>query len=114
MSRLRPLDFVLFISLFSISIFLIKKGFSQKGNIILVNANNRHYEYSLEKEGIYEVEGLLGKTVFEIKNKKVRIIDSPCPGKNCIKQGHSNPLVCLPNKVIITLENYGEFDALSE
>ena len=54
----------------------------------------------------------------------MRIIDSPCPNKTCVAQGWHNPLVCLPNKVMITIESDGgagavveqggEFDAISE
>ena len=62
------------------------------------------YEYSAELDGTYTVAGELGETTFEIKDGRVRITDSPCPNKTCISQGWHNPLVCLPNKVMITVE----------
>lgn len=90
------------------------KNISQNGNVIKVNTGEEVYEYSAKQDGIYKVKGLIGITTFEIKDGRVRIIDSPCPNKTCINQGWHSPLVCLPNNVIITIENEGEFDALSE
>jgi len=111
---LRPLDPVIFAIILFLAILVIKNSISPKSKKILVRADGKNYEYSLDQEGIYKVEGPLGFTSFEIKNQAVRIIDSPCPNKNCVHQGWASPLVCLPNKVIITIENYGEFDAISE
>ncbi len=114
MKIFRPLDFVIFATVLIFAIFSIKKSLSTAGDKILVEADGHSYEYSLNQDGIYSVEGALGTTTFEIKNKVVHIVDSPCPNKTCVNQGWTSPLVCLPNKVIITVENYGEFDAISE
>ena len=114
MKKLRLLDFIFAIAITTLGIFLTVKSFSQKGSVVKVNADGRHYEYSSKQDGIYKVGGPLGITTFEIKNGKVRIIDSPCPNKTCVNQGWHSPLVCLPNNVIITLEEEGEFDAIAE
>ena len=116
MSKLtvRPLDFVIFTLLIALGIFLTVHGSTKKGSRIKVSANGTTYEYSLSKNGTYKVQGELGETTFEIKNSRIRITDSPCPNKNCIAQGWHNPLVCLPNKVIITIQNEDELDAVSE
>ncbi len=114
MKVFRPLDFVIFAAVLIFAIFSIKKSLSPAGDKILVEADGYSYEYSLDQDGIYSVEGALGTTTFEIKNKAVHIVDSPCPNKTCVNQGWTSPLVCLPNKVIITVENYGDFDAISE
>ena len=114
MKKLRPLDFAFAVIILGLGIFLTAKSVSQKGSVVRVNADGEHYEYSAKKDGIYKVGGALGITTFEIKNGRVRIIDSPCPNKTCVNQGWHSPLVCLPNNVIITLEDEGEFDAISE
>ena len=114
MKKLRPLDLIFAIAITSLGIFLTVKSFSQKGGVVKVNADGKHYEYSAKQDGIYKVDGPLGITTFEIKDGKVRIIDSPCPNKTCVNQGWHSPLVCLPNNVIITLEGEGEFDAIAE
>lgn len=114
MKKLRPLDYLFAIIILGLGIFLTVKNLSQKGSIVKVNADGRHYEYSAKQDGVYKVGGPLGITTFEIKDGHVRIIDSPCPNKTCVNQGWHSPLVCLPNNVIITLETEGDLDAVSE
>ena len=103
MNKIKPFDIIIFISILVFSAFLIKNSFSVK-----------IYKYSLEKDGIYTVSGAIGKTTFQIQNKKVKITDSACEGKNCVNQKFSTPIVCLPNKIIITIEENGEFDGISQ
>ena len=121
--KLLPLDILIIILTAGCGIFLtVRSAARQKGGRVCVNANGEQYEYSISADGVYTVEGELGSTTFEIKDGRVRITDSPCPNKTCITQGWRNPLVCLPNKVIITVESEGEagakkgvkFDAISE
>lgn len=120
MKKLLPLDIVAIVLILVLAIFITKKSYSRTGNKIVAVANKIRYEYSAEKNGIYTIQGLLGATTFEVKNGKIRITDSPCPEKKCVAQGWSSPLICLPNNVIITLENAnaavqnGEFDAISQ
>ena len=99
-----PFDIGLFFLIAAAGIFLTVRGLGQKGSRVLVNAAGVKYEYSAELDGTYSVPGELGPTTFEIKGGRVRITDSPCPNKTCISQGWHNPLVCLPNKVMITVE----------
>ena len=128
--HLLPLDILIIILFVAAGVFLtIHSATRQKGGRVCVNANGTHYEYSASKDGVYTVQGELGETTCEIKDRRVRIIDSPCPNKPCISQGWHNPLVCLPNKVIISVEGEsgknatdesngykkrGKFDAISE
>ncbi len=103
--HLLPIDILIIFLIAAAGIFLTVHGLGQKGSRVLVNADGVKYEYSASQNGIYIVDGELGQTTFEIKDGRVRIIDSPCPNKTCISQGWHNPLVCLPNKVMITVEN---------
>ena len=102
------------------SLYLMK-NYGKKNNAkVSVLANGKRFEYSLQNDGIFNVQGALGKTSFEINNNKIRIIDSPCPNKTCIANGWSNFVVCLPNKVFIQIENSinnddeVQFDAISD
>ena len=119
--NIKLFDFLIFILIFVTGLFFTFKFTvrkSVKGSpIVVVSARNQRYEYSAGKDGVYSVQGVLGKTTFEIKDGQVRIIDSPCNNKICIQQGCKVPLVCLPNDVIITMENQaeqGEYDAVAE
>ena len=100
----RALDILIIILVAVAGIFLTVRGLGQKGSRVVVNAVGVKYEYSAELDGTYSVPGELGPTTFEIKDGRVCITDSPCPNKTCISQGWHNPLVCLPNKVMITVE----------
>jgi len=69
------------------------------------------------------VEGPLGATVVEITPGSVRVVDSPCPEKICVKTGSiSRPgetIACLPNRVFVVIrgasreEGAGDVDAFS-
>ena len=102
--HLLPIDILIIFLIAAAGIFLTVRGLGQKGSRVLVNAAGVKYEYSVSQNGTYTVAGELGPTTFEIKDGRVRITDSPCPNKTCISQGWHNPLVCLPNKVMITVE----------
>ena len=102
--HLLPFDILIIILVATAGIFLTVRGLGQKGSRVVVNAAGARYEYSASQNGTYSVPGALGPTTFEIKDGSVRITDSPCPNKTCISQSWHNPLVCLPNKVMITIE----------
>ena len=114
--KIKPLDIVVFLACITADIFLSVRAFSKKSGKVHVCACGTEYIYSLDEDGIYEVKGLCGKTVFEITGGRVRILDSACPNKTCVAQGFSSVLVCLPNDVIITVEDEkteGAFDAVT-
>jgi len=58
---------------------------------------------------IVEAPGMLGKSIIEVDKDRVRVVSSPCPDKDCVRQGWiSKPgqmLVCLPNKVVVKITN---------
>ena len=113
-SNIRILDIIVFLLAVSTGLFFTINISRQTGSLVQVNAAGTKYEFSAKQNGTHSVQGEQGFTSFEIKDGKVRIIDSPCPNKSCINQGWKTPLVCLPNNVIITLTTKGEFDGLSE
>ena len=118
--KIQPFDVILILAILLISFFLIKISGGKNNGKVIVQANGKKFEYSLQNDGIFNVQGALGKTSFEINNNKIRIIDSPCPNKTCIANGWSNFVVCLPNKVFIQIENSinnddeVQFDAISD
>lgn len=80
-----------------------------EGNKVLIEVEGRPvYVLSIEKDRTVSVEGPEGKTIIEIKDHKVRITESACPNKLCIKQGwiKHGAIVCLPNRVVVTVGNH--------
>jgi hypothetical protein len=71
---------------------------------------------SLKEDSTFVVDGKLGKVTIEIKDSKVRIIDETSPNNICQKQGHiskvKEQLICLPNKIIVTIDGETELDAV--
>ena len=60
---------------------------------------------SLQQPRQLRVAGALGDTVLEVRDGKVRFLESPCRRKYCIHGGWIGRagarLVCLPNKVAV-------------
>jgi len=74
--------------------------------------------YPLERDRLIEVDGSLGRSVIEIRQRAVRFVDSPCSTRHCILSGwhrHSgDSTACLPNRVGITLvAKRSRFDAIN-
>lgn len=63
-------------------------------------------EYTLAADREIVVEGRYRNTV-QIQNGRVRIVDSDCPGRDCVKSGwhkdHGHSIVCLPNRLELRL-----------
>lgn len=91
----------------SLSILLLPEN----GDTLIVKTEDGEYAYSLRDDGIHSFSGPLGETVIEIKDGKARVIDSPCSGKDCIRQGFSSYLCCMPNRIIAACESDGGLDA---
>jgi len=103
-------DRILFLLLLSVSlagIFSIKDIMPQSKSVLVEVNGKPVYILPLDKNRILSVEGPVGNTTIEIKDHAVRITDSPCSNKLCIKQGwiHSGSIVCLPNRVVVTVGN---------
>lgn len=100
--------FILVILSFS-GIIWIREGLP-KGRTVRIEVNGRPvYILPADKEKVVSVEGPEGKTVVEIRDHRVRVTESPCQNKLCIKQGwvKSGAIVCLPNRVVITIGGQG-------
>ena len=74
--------------------------------------------YSLDKDRVIHVQGPLGVTTVLIENGEVRVEDSPCREKICIKMGKihrtGEQLICVPNRVVVELEGErGKVDGVS-
>jgi len=101
-------DRILFLLLLSVSlagIFFIKDIIPQSRSVLVEVNGKPVYILPLDKNRILSVEGPEGNTFIEIKDRKVRITDSPCRNKLCVKQGwiNSGSIVCLPNRVVVTI-----------
>jgi hypothetical protein len=102
-------DKVLFflLLLFSLSGIFLIKAFVPEGHTVVIELDNKPvYLLPLDKDSIISVDGPLGRTTVEIRDNRVRILDSPCHNKLCVRQGWTErgAIVCLPNRVIVTID----------
>ena len=72
----------------------------------------------LDPDRRLEVSGPLGNSVIEIEEARVRFLESPCQGQQCVHSGWLEAAgelaACLPNRVIIQLlGQHPRFDAVN-
>jgi hypothetical protein len=72
----------------------------------------------LNQDKVFTVTGPLGNSQLEVKDGKIRFMDSPCQGKQCISSGwlHASGAftACLPNRVTLYITGKGDaFDTIN-
>lgn len=60
--------------------------------------------YNLNKPTVITIKE---NCTIQILDNKIRIQESDCPDKRCVRQGWSDtmPIICLPNKIMIEIKN---------
>ncbi|PLV60507.1 NusG domain II-containing protein [Thermotoga sp. KOL6] len=89
--------------------FIVPKNI---GNKVVVEG--RDFKKILSKPGIYDIVEN-GKFLMKVEftGEKVRVVESTCPLKICVKTGWVGPggtIVCVPNEVIIYFEGKTDYD----
>lgn len=96
------------IVLFSLSVY---SSSSQEPQVYIETEEDR-WIYSIEEEQILNIPGRIGDSLVEIKEGKVRFLDSPCQDKLCEQMGWLESVndwsACLPNGIMLIVE--GESD----
>jgi hypothetical protein len=94
-------------------------GNHSAGELVQIRvAHGETLNLPLDRNKRIEVEGALGKSIIEIRNRQVRFIDSPCQNKLCVHTGwlrHDGELAaCLPNGVTVQIIGRdNRFDAVN-
>ncbi|MGQ9474538.1 MAG: NusG domain II-containing protein [Actinomycetota bacterium] len=105
-----PGDVLLVLVVGLLSVFLVLHGVSRAGGsglrIRVLADGKKVMELDLPQEKrSLEVDGYQGKSRLEIEGGRVRMVDSACPDKLCVRTGWiSRPgesIVCLPNRVVV-------------
>jgi len=93
-----------------------------ESSIVVVLVDNKEvFRASLAEDRRFPVDGLLGGIEIEIKDKRVRVVDSSCKRKICVHTGwiHKSyqTIVCAPNRFVIRLlggDDRDELDGITE
>ena len=110
------IGFLVLCTFFSFSLWF--KGGSGRKLIIMVDGQ-KIGDMSLN-DGKKEIvmQGVRGPFTFEINDGKVRMKDSACPNKLCVKMGYISQegqvVCCIPNRVVLKITGEEEmYDALA-
>ena len=73
---------------------------------------------SLHQDKIYTFAGRIGDTKIQVKNNRIRFINSPCHKKYCIHSGWlanaGSIAACVPNGVSVVIKNLNiKYDAIN-
>lgn len=93
------------IALLVITILFISIRAPYRSTEAEIYVNGKAYmKVDLSKDATYNIENHM---TIEVLAGKIRVKDSDCPEKLCIKQGWISspgiPIVCLPNKIVIEI-----------
>ncbi len=115
MQRLKLGDIILLIFILTVAgiFFFLKienKSNSTKKDkrIVIKYLNNELITGFSKKKKEIKVKGKRGYSVIEIGSNWVRMKESACPSKFCVKRGKifkaGESIICLPNQVLITIK----------
>ena len=109
----RLLDLIVMVAvlLVAIAFAIIPLFTKEKGKAVLITADGKESEYSLDEDKTLTVRGL---TVV-VKDGKVSVTESDCPDGICVSTGEidgvGQTIVCLPEGVVIKITGESKFQA---
>jgi hypothetical protein len=108
-----PGDIVIVLAVTALSAFLIFTAVAGAGGGSLkvrVVVNGKEIQaLPLDEDKTFTVDGFQGESRVEIRGGMVRMVDSDCPDKLCVRTGWiSQPgasIICLPNRVVLEIKS---------
>lgn len=102
------------VCLIALSAFLfLPRGETESGKVDVFKDGERIHVFSLTEDRTFSVEGEY-KNVISIKDGRVFVLESDCPGADCVHtggiSGAGRSIVCLPNRVEIRITSFDEVD----
>ena len=95
------------------SIFFHKMGNVEGNKAVIYKEGQRIQELDLKTDGEFWVSGEYTNKIV-VKNGKVAIRESDCPGEDCVQSGWissgGRSIICLPNRVEIRIDKESEVD----
>ncbi len=116
----KPADVLTFVLMVMLSIFMLVQSLTgRSGQMVIIETPKSRMQYDLSKDRTLEVKGAIGACKIEIQKGRVRIVESACDHKICVKKGWTyrtgDSIVCLPNRVrVLIVGNQRKIDAITE
>ena len=116
---MRKNDLILIVSVvfIALSVFFVLNINSKVGETVIVSVDGKEYgTYDLTVDNVIDIDGT---NILVIKDNKAYMSDATCPDKLCVKQKDiskdKESIICLPNKIIVTVEssNHSDVDAIA-
>lgn len=106
------ISFVIMLAILIGVVFWMKTGTEQGSVVAVYQEGEKIQEISLDKDTEVLIENDYTNKLI-VRDKKVAIVESDCPGMDCVHSGwisgKGRSLVCLPNRVEIRIE--GDVDS---
>jgi len=108
--------FISFLAMFCIAVCVwVYKGGAVLGSNILITVDGKEYgTYSLLEEQTINIGEGDTKNIIEIREGKAYMREASCPDQLCVDQNEisydKESIICLPNKVVITVISDVESD----
>ena len=112
--RIKVLDIIAILISICIIIFSLALTHQKQSTklLVFISSGDKEWIFPVKTNKTIEIPGPIGNTIIEISNKGVKIKDSPCPNKLCIKEGiiknQGQYIACLPNKIIVKIQGSEE------
>ena len=112
--KLKIGDYAIVLIVGALIIFLFSRFFFNKSRESRVEVTGKTFQkyYDINENRVINVEGPLGTTTVIIEGGEVRVEDSPCREKICIKMGRKKrvgeQIICVPNRVIVEITGESE------
>ena len=102
----RDICLILALVLIGLCLLFVMRSPSDSGSYAVVEVDGVIVaSYPLSEDGIFVLNG--GTNTMEIKDGRVRVVEADCPNQQCVRQmwidKRNQSIVCLPNRVIITI-----------
>ncbi len=117
---------IIFIStlliLIIIFLFVFYSKYNTSGSYVTITVDGKQYgRYRLDEDKEIKIKNASGKVtnILLIKDNCANMTEANCPDKLCVNQKaiskEKETIVCLPNKVVVTVESDDEsdFDAIA-
>ncbi len=108
--------FISFLVLFCVAVCIaVYKGGAVEGSSITVTVDGTEYgTYALLEEQTITIQEGDALNIIEIKDGKAYMLEASCPDQLCVDQNDisfdKESIICLPNKVVITVTSDIESD----
>lgn len=94
-------------------VLFLPRGETENGNVEIYKAGERIYVFPLTEDRTFSVDGEY-RNVISVKDGRVAIVESNCPGTDCVHTGWISAarrsIVCLPNRVEVRITSFDEVD----